>query len=49
MLLAILALFAVSGDLIVVGRVWFWVVAVKLWLAVGVGSEMWLVVSGHGW
>ena len=41
-----LSLFVGSGDLIMVGRGWMWVVAVKngwLWVA---GVKLWQVVGG---
>ena len=44
-----LSLFGGSGDLIMVGRGWMWVVAVKndwLWVVVGGGVKLWLVVGG---
>ena len=44
-----LSLFVVSGDLIMVGRGWMWMVAVKngwLWLVVDGGGE---IMAGCGW
>ena len=44
-----LSLFVGSGDLIMVGRGWMWVVAVKndwLWVVVGGGGE---IMVGRGW
>ena len=44
-----LLLFVGSGDLVMVGRGWMWVVAVKngwLWVVVGGGGE---IMAGRGW
>ena len=44
-----LSLFVGSGDLIMVGRGWMWVVAVKndwLWVVVGGGGE---IMVSRGW
>ena len=44
-----LSLFVGSGDLIMVGRGWMWVVTVKngwLWVVVGGGGE---IMAGRGW
>ena len=38
--MAKLSLFVDSGNLIMVGRGWLWVVAVKLWPVVGGGGKL---------
>ena len=48
--MAKLSLFVGSGDLIMVGRVRLWVVAVEngsLWVVVGGGVKLCLVVAGR--
>ena len=47
--MAKLSLFVGSGDLIVFGRGYSWMVAVKLWLVVGGGKDTMAGRGGRGW
>ena len=45
-----LSLFMGSGNLIMVGRGWLWVMEVKNdWLVVGGRGCLWMSVAGRGW